>query len=80
MEVKIRKSALKDLQKIPEPHRSRVKEKVALLQDFPDIVNVKKLKNHPSAFRLRVGEYRVLFDLYDDHIEVAAIKHRKESY
>ncbi len=80
MRVEIRKSAVKDFKKISEPYKSKIKEKIAQLENFPNITNIKKLTNHSPVYRLRVGDYRILFDVFDDHIEVAAIKHRKESY
>ena len=80
MKVVIRKSAVKDFKKISEPYRTQIKEKITTLEDFPDLSNIKKLINFTPSYRLRVGNYRVLFDVVDDTIEVAAIKHRKESY
>ena len=80
MRVEIRKSAVKDFKKIAEPYKLKIKKKIAELENFPNVANIKKLTNHTPVYRLRVGDYRVLFDVFDDHIEVAAIKHRKESY
>ena len=80
MRVEIRKSALKDFKKISEPHKSKIKEKIVELENFPNLANIKKLTNHTPVYRLRVGDYRILFDVFDDRIEVAAIKHRKDSY
>ena len=80
MRFEIRKSAVKDFKKISEPYKSKIKEKIAQLENLPNVANIKKLTNHTPVYRLWVGDYRVLFDVFDDHIEVAAIKHRKESY
>ena len=80
MNVVIRKSAVKDFKKISEPYKSKIKEKIITLQDFPDISNIKKLINFTPIYRLRVGDYRILFDIVDNNIEVSRIKHRKESY
>ena len=80
MKVVVRKSAAKDIEKIAEPHKTKIKLQIQQLQNFPDVPNIKKLKNHQPVFRLRVGDYRVLFDVEDDLIIVARIKHRKEAY
>ncbi|SFP18670.1 type II toxin-antitoxin system RelE family toxin [Hydrogenimonas thermophila] len=80
MRIVVRKSAAKDIQKIAEPHKTKIKLQIQELQNFPNISNIKKLKNHQPAFRLRVGDYRVLFDVEDGLIIVARIKHRKEAY
>lgn len=42
--------------------------------------DIKKLTNHTPEYRLRVGDYRVLFEKEGDTIVVYKIKHRKESY
>ncbi|MBI4828428.1 MAG: type II toxin-antitoxin system RelE/ParE family toxin [Nitrospinae bacterium] len=40
----------------------------------------KKLTNHSPEYRLRVGDYRVLFDVDGDKIAVYRVKHRKNAY
>jgi len=42
--------------------------------------NIKKLKNHTPTHRLRVGDYRVLFDIEDNSIIVGIIRHRQKAY
>ncbi|MBE0490732.1 MAG: type II toxin-antitoxin system RelE/ParE family toxin [Sulfurospirillum sp.] len=51
-----------------------------MLKDFPQIANLKKMVNFYPPFRLRVGDFRILFDVVDEAITIYAIKHRKESY
>ncbi|MCI5113595.1 MAG: type II toxin-antitoxin system RelE/ParE family toxin [Candidatus Electrothrix sp. AW1] len=65
MKINIRKSAIKDLKKISL---------------FPNISNVKKLTNFEPAYRLRVGNYRILFDISETTIEIGRVLHRKDSY
>ena len=69
MKINIRKSAIKDLRKIDKKTKERIHEKILKLKDFPDISNIKKLTRFEPAYRLRVGDYRVLFDVADDTIE-----------
>jgi len=80
MNVIITKSAVKDFKKINDPHRSTIKEKIKTLENFPNTQQIKQLKNHNPKYRMRVGDYRVLFDITDGEIRVARIRHRKESY
>lgn len=55
--------AVKQLVKIPQKDAMRVKESVNTLgQDEKSWRNVKKLVNHKYSHRLRVGNYRVLFN------------------
>lgn len=80
MKIEIRKSAIKDLKKISNPFKSNIHNKILELKNFPDITNIKKLTNFEPAYRLRVGEYRILFDVFDEVIYIARVLHRKESY
>jgi len=80
MKIEIRKSAIKDLRNISEPFKSNIHNKILALKDFPNISNIKKLTNFEPAYRLRIGNYRVLFDVVDDTIIIGRVLHRKKSY
>jgi mRNA interferase RelE/StbE len=80
MTVVVTQSAVKDFRKISEPYKSAIKEKIKGLEEFPAVAQVKRLKNHDPKFRLRVGDYRILFDVSGDEVRVARILHRRESY
>jgi len=80
MKIVVEKDAAKDIKKISEPFKTQIKNKIQALTNYPNIANIKKLKNHNPTHRLRVGDYRVLFDIEDDIIVVGRIKHRKEAY
>jgi len=54
--------------------------KILELQKFPNLQNIKKLTNFEPAYRLRVGNYRVLFDVTDDIIIIGRVLHRQNSY
>jgi mRNA interferase RelE/StbE len=80
MKITIRESAIKDLKKISEPYKSKIKKDILKLKDFPNVANIKRLTNFEPAYRLRIGDYRVLFDVSDGKIIVGRILHRKDSY
>ena len=80
MIIKIQESAKKDLKKLPKQDALKILKEIEKLENFPHISNIKKLKNFYPPFRLRVGNYRILFDVEDDVLIVVNIKHRKESY
>lgn len=73
-------SAIKDLRKIDNKNEEHIRLRILELAEFPNISNVKKLTNFESAYRLRVGDYRILFDVSEDTIEIGRVLHRKESY
>jgi mRNA interferase RelE/StbE len=80
MKLNIRKSAIKDLKRIDGKNRAIINTKILELAKFPNISNVKKLTSFEPAYRFRVGNYRVLFDVTEDTIEIGRVLHRKESY
>jgi mRNA interferase RelE/StbE len=80
MIVKIDDKAIKDLSKIHKGEVSKIFSKIEELEKFPNIPNVKKLNNFEPPYRLRVGNYRVLFDIEQNTITVYRIRHRKKSY
>ncbi|OPY72594.1 MAG: Plasmid stabilization system protein [Syntrophorhabdus sp. PtaU1.Bin058] len=82
-EVVYAKSVEKDIKNIPSRFLYKIKEEIEHLTEFPQVKNIKKLTNHPvSDFRLKVGDYRVLFDvdIRNRAIYTLKIGHRKEVY
>lgn len=80
MKIYLRKSAIKDLKRINEPFKSNIHNKILELKNFPDVSNMKKLTNFEPSYRVRIGNYRILFDVNEDIIEIGRILHRQESY
>lgn len=80
MQINIRRTAIKDLKKIDKQAKQRIHDKIMELQQFPNVSNIKKLTNFEPAYRIRVGDYRILFDVFESHIEIGRVLHRKDSY
>jgi mRNA interferase RelE/StbE len=77
--IELRPKALKDLRSLDPEISKRILKKIREMEN--DLVgDVKKLENFDPAYRLRVGEYRVLFDVVSNHIEIYRIRHRREVY
>lgn len=76
--------ALKSLKRIPKSNNERIiAEPEELAKDPDSKANVKRLNNHPDAiFRLRIGNYRVLYDKHDAVriIAIIDVGHRKDIY
>ncbi len=75
------KSVFKDLKKIDRKNLKRIKSGIEELKNFPNISQIKHLTNHPLAdYRLRIGNYRVLFNVDWDRKEIHILKvgHRRE--
>ena len=78
-ELEFRPSALRDLKKLsPEVARRILAKTSALCDDLRG--DVKRLHASEPAYRLRVGDYRVLFDLQGARIVVRCVRHRREAY
>ena len=80
MEINIRRSAIKDLKKLDRKNREKIHLRILELKEFSNISNMKKLTNFEPAYRRRVGDYRILFDVLENTIEIGRILHRKDSY
>lgn len=77
------RSVKKDIRRIDSSKLKRIKEEIEKLVDFPDVKNIKKLTRHPvSDFRLRIGDFRVLFDVdtVNRVINILRIGHRQDIY
>ena len=71
--------ALKDLKNIPLDDAQKLLEGVERMQDGLE-GDVKRLTNHTPEYRLRVGVFRVLFELDNDRVVIYRIRHRKDAY
>ena len=79
-EVQITKKALKQLRAIPKPFNANIFAAIRKLEDTETWGVVKRLTDHEYNYRLRIGNYRVLFDTEDDVriLEVQEVKKRDE--
>ncbi len=55
-------------------------ENLLTCNKLSDITSLEKLAGHKTYFRIRIGTYRIGFELKEDNIELIAIMHRKEIY
>ncbi|HET7536434.1 MAG TPA: type II toxin-antitoxin system RelE/ParE family toxin [Candidatus Didemnitutus sp.] len=77
--LEIGESALEQLRALPREQRQRIGQTLDVLQS--DLRGqVRKLAGQSGKYRLRVGNYRVLFSLENDLIFVHLIKDRKDAY
>ena len=80
-EVEFVKSAQKELNKLPHQISLRIARAIYKLRTDPRNGNVRPMVGAKS-WRLRVGEYRVVYDIFDDRLTILIIRirHRKEAY
>lgn len=79
--ILIEKQVQKQLERIPEPDYSRVKLLINGLAKNPRPNGCKKLKGR-TGYRIRQGDYRVIYDVKDEIITVfiLAAGHRRDIY
>jgi mRNA interferase RelE/StbE len=78
-DIEFKPRALKDLKSLPSAAQRRVLVKIEDLQN--DLAgDVKKLTNYSPEYRLRVGNYRVLFEVDKSNVVIYRIVHRKDAY
>lgn len=78
-EIRFKPQSLKDGKKMPKYELVRILEKIEALQD--DFAgDVKRLTDFHPEYRLRVGDYRVLFEVEGDQVVIYRIRHRRDVY
>ena len=80
--VEWKRSAVKELEKLPRQAIIRIVEAVGNLTSNPFPVGTRKLAGSEQTYRIRVGVYRILYSVYADKfiIEIIRVKHRKDAY
>ena len=81
-EIYFKKSAVKELTKIPKKDQTLITAAIKALALNPHPRGYKKLIGENITYRIRIGNYRVIYDLYDTklYIEIIRIRHRKDAY
>lgn len=84
MKAVYEKKFLKELAKMPKKVRQIVElfvfQEIEKLSKLDDISNLKKLKGHDSAYRIRFGNYRLGFFYNNGQMYLDRIAHRSEFY
>ena len=71
--------ALESLRELPKREAAQIIRKIARLEAGLH-GNIKRLQSADFGYRLRMGHYRVLFDVQGDIILIQKIGHRKDVY
>lgn len=78
MYLDISKNAAKELETLPQKHVSQITRKIISLQrnEFPQ--DCKHLSGYPGHYRVDSGEYRIVFKIVKDVINVVLINKRND--
>lgn len=80
-EIRIRRSVAKDLLRLPKADNRRIVARIEALAEDPRPHGCEKLAGS-AAFRIRQGDYRIIYTIDDDIVvvEIIRVGHRREVY
>ena len=77
--IEFKPRAVKDLRAINREDAKKILLKIRAMEN--DLAgDVSRLTDFEPQFRLRIGDYRALFNVEDDLVTIYRIKHRREVY
>jgi mRNA interferase RelE/StbE len=78
-DVQFKPRAVRDIERLPSRIQAQV---LARIEEMSNDLkgDVKRLTNFTPEYRLRVGDYRVLFEVEEKAIVIYRIRHRREAY
>jgi mRNA interferase RelE/StbE len=80
--IELTNKAEKELKQLSSDHQTRIAKALVELKINPRPHGVKKLKGQSDIYRIRAGDYRVVYEIVDLEIRVVviAIGHRRDVY
>ncbi len=80
--VLLSRNAQKQLRKLPSNIADLIEQRLLALEENPHPSGCKKLIGEDNGWRIRVGDYRVLYEIQDGAliVHVVDIDHRKDIY
>lgn len=81
-QIEWKNSAYKELQKLPRQMIPKIVSAIGDLSDNPYPQGVKKLVGSEHSYRIRFGDYRVIYEVIENKliIEIVRVRHRKDVY
>ncbi len=81
-EVRLAPAAVRQLRKLDPPGRRRVQTAIDLLAEDPRPPGARQLVGGAGEWRVRTGDFRIIFDILDGELLVLVVKvgHRRDVY
>ena len=78
----IKRSAERDLRRLPRELFLRLNKQILALREEPRPAGVRKMEGSVSDWRLRVGDYRLLYEVNDTErtVTIVRVRHRRDVY
>ena len=76
------RSAQKELERLNDPLRNRVLRRIESLATNPRPSGCRKLEGTDDLWRMRSGDYRVIYSIDDGRrlVDISAVRHRSDAY
>jgi mRNA interferase RelE/StbE len=80
--IVIRPRAQRDIKKLPSEIQQKILKEISTLSDDPRPSGVKKLSGIENFYRIRIGNYRVIYSIQDEHLRILVVYvgHRGDVY
>ncbi len=80
--VTFARSARRDLEEFPRSVVTRVVTRIESLGILPRPAGCRKLQGTDALYRIRIGDYRVIYSVDDEKrvVDVVAVRHRSDAY
>lgn len=80
--IELKNSIENDLKKIDKQYLPKIFDAIESLSNNPFHIQSKKLQDAKSSYRLRIGDYRIIYQINHEvkTITIIYIRHRKDSY
>jgi mRNA interferase RelE/StbE len=80
--IVVEQRVYKDLDKLPAKELDKIYKTISRLENDPRPVGVKKLRGHHDRYRIRQGDYRVVYTVDDASkvVRIFLVRHRKDVY
>jgi mRNA interferase RelE/StbE len=81
-QIEWKESALREIKRLDRKAIPRILAVVETLAPDPFPPGVRKLKGGQCTYRLRVGDYRIIYEVFESRlvIEIVRVRHRKDAY
>lgn len=78
----IGRNAEKDFRKTPKAIQKKLSSVIIKLNDNPKPPNVRKISGSENYYRIRVGDYRIVYEINhrEKKVNIFRIRHRREAY
>jgi len=78
-DVFLSRTAEKAAQGLPPAHKKKLRQVFSLMKENPFAVPYKKIRGEPHLYRIRIGNYRVLYEIEEQNRRIMVLKIERRS-